>query len=119
MAAFDVVVNLARALRDQEQTAAQQDQRPARHLKTGQDEKWLGQPDDPGKREQEQNAHDHREGQPDLPRLLLFRGRELVGQDRDEGDVVDPENDFEEREGKKSDPGPRVREPFHKVKTLA
>src|SRR5690606_310744 len=43
---------------------------------------------------------------------LLLRLGQLAGQDRDEDDVVDPQHDFERREGQQRDPDLRIGERF-------
>ncbi len=42
---------------------------------------------------------------PDPPRELAPRGRQLVDEDRDEDDVVDPEHQFERGQRDERDPG--------------
>jgi len=62
-------------------------------------EQRLGEPHDPGEREQQHNAHGHRAAEPDRPSALLLFLRQLADEDRDEYDVIDPENYFEKGEG--------------------
>ena len=73
--AFEPLVNLERRLGQQEQSAADQDQVAARKLVAEHREERRGQPDDPGQRHQQQDAHAHRghQAEPARPALLLCR----------------------------------------------
>ena len=48
-------------------------------------------------------------------RARLLRRRQLPGQDRDEDDVVDAEDDLEERQRREGDPDLRVGQPVHRA----
>ena len=70
--AFEPVVDLVGALAEQEQAADDQDQIAARDLLADDREQRLGQPDDPGEREQQQDARHHRPEQAEPPRARLL-----------------------------------------------
>ena len=50
---------------------------------------------DPGNRKQQQDPHDHGKTEANSACSLLLMCREFSGQDRDENDVVDAEDEFE------------------------
>ena len=70
--ALELVVDLVRALPHQEEAAEDQDQVAPGDLSADHGEQRLGEPDDPGQREQQQHARDHGAEQADAagPRLL-------------------------------------------------
>src|SRR5829696_6694654 len=96
--AFEPFVDFERRLSEQEEPAADQDQVAAGNALAENREQRRRQAYYPRNRHQQQNAHHHRGHQPGAPRLQLIRRRQLARQDRDEDDVVDAENDFEEGE---------------------
>ena len=95
--AFELLVNLARRLEEEEQPAAGKDQIAAREfvVEDRDREERRGQLHDPGDRQQQQDAHHHRRHQPDPAGALLLGRRQLAGEDRDEDHVVDAEDDLE------------------------
>ena len=80
-----------------------QDQVAARDLVPPEREQRRGQPDDPGEREEQEDAGAHRQQQSEAPRGRLLRRRQLPGQDGNEDDVVDAEDDLEEGERREGD----------------
>ena len=100
--AFELVVNLDGRLPQQEQAAADEDEIAAREAVIERGEERLGEPHDPGEREEQQDAHAHRAAEAERPRALLLFFRQLADEDGDENDVVYAENDFEKREGEKA-----------------
>jgi len=95
VAALDDVVDLHGSLGDEEQAAAEEHQVLSGDLQPEDGEQRCDELHHPGDPEEEQNPEAHGEEQPDLPGLLLFRGFDLRGEDRQEDDVVDAENDLE------------------------
>jgi hypothetical protein len=86
-------------------TAEQHDQvtpgeRLAEHL-----EQRLGQGHHPGNTGQQAQAHDQRQGQADHPRAIALMGRQFVGENRDEYQVVDAQNQFQDDQGRQAEPG--------------
>jgi hypothetical protein len=71
-------------------------------------EERRGEAHDPGQREQQQDAHDHRGHEADAARPGLLTGRQLAGENRDEDHVVHAEHDLEGRERQQGDPCLRV-----------
>src|SRR5256885_4690534 len=102
-------MNLARAFRDQEQTAGDENEFTAGDVDAKNREQWLGQPHHPGQREQEQNPQQHRKGETSAARAALLRERKLRGHDGDENNVVDAENDLEPDQRKETDPSLRTK----------
>ena len=101
--AFESIVDLARALEEQEQASRDQDEitpreRPAEHLKQRRVEA-----DDPGEHRQQPDPREHRSRQPDAPRAPLLLRRKSPGEDRDENDVVDAEDDLQHRQRDEGD----------------
>ena len=72
-----------------------------------------GQPDDPRDREQQQDAHHHREAEADDPGAVALLRRQPLDEDRDEDDVVDAEHDLEHRQGQQGDPRLGVGQQVH------
>ena len=101
---FERLVDLHRALGDQEQATEEQDQVASGYLLPEQHEQRFGQAHDPGQRQQQQDARAHRQQQSETPRIVTLLHRQAVGQDRDKDDVVDPQHDLERRQGNEGDP---------------
>ncbi len=82
------------------------------HLREDREER-LRQPHDPGDGEEEEDPRD--EGQPEADPVgaLLALLRELPDEDRDEDDVVDPEDELEGGERQERDPSLRFEDPVH------
>ena len=64
----------------------------------------LRQTRDPRQREEQQQPRDERHRQAELARLLLLLARKPAGENRDEDEVVDAEDDLEQREREHGDP---------------
>src|SRR3954462_8578921 len=76
-------------------------------------EERLRETHDPREAHQQQNAGDERERKPQATGLLLLRERKFSGENRDEDDVIDPENDFQSGEREQRNPNRRISEPVH------
>ena len=103
---FELVVNFVRALGDQEQAAKDQNQIAARNVLADGEERF-GQTHHPGNRQQQRDADEHRQRQADLARPLPVPRAQLSGQDRNEDDVVDTEDDFENGQRPERNPSSR------------
>ena len=73
-------------------------------------EERLLERDDPSDQQQQPDPHPQREQQPQPPRALLLVFGQLVGKDRDEDEVVDPEHHFERDQSKQGQPGGGISE---------
>ena len=102
------VVDLERALGEQEQAAEEQDQVPPGHAESREGDERLGEAREPDDREQQRDPREHREREAADPRRLLALGRQPPDQDRDEDDVVDAEDDLQRRQRQECDPGARL-----------
>ena len=102
---FHLGVDFMGGLRDQEQSAADQDDVAPRegHALHGEDR--LCQADQPHQQAEQENAEQKRERQPDLPRALGLRLRDARDDDRQKDHIVDAENDFQRRQGQQCCPG--------------
>ena len=67
-------------------------------------EEWLGELDEPEDRAKQCDPGKQCKGESDGAGLVLLMRGQFACQDRDEDNVVDPENDFQNREGEKTDP---------------
>src|SRR5262245_7980802 len=93
------------ALHQQEQAAEKQDQVASRDTLLAKIEPRLREPSEPDDGEEQRDARDHRERKPaDARRVALLR-RQPPDENRDEDDVVDAENDLEQRQRDECDPG--------------
>jgi hypothetical protein len=93
--AFELLVDFQRALREQEQAAADQDQiAPGERLAEHREQR-MGQTRDPGQRHQQQDAREHGAGQAHGACAGTLCLRQLVGHDRQENDVVDAKHDLQ------------------------
>jgi hypothetical protein len=110
---LEVLVDLPRALAQQEHASDEQDQVAPRDLLPRDAEQGCRQARKRGQREEEADAHEHRAQQADQAGPLLLRGRQLSGEDRDEDDVVDAEDDLERRQRRQRNPDLRVGHPVH------
>src|SRR5690606_15347510 len=112
----DRVVDLLRGLPQQEQAAGDQDQvAPGEGGVEGlaveaQVEHGLSQADDPADGGQQAQTHDQGQADADAARALAVLGRELVGEDRDEDQVVDPQHDLHDHQSHEGRPGGGVAE---------
>ena len=68
----------------------------------------LGQLDDDRNRAEQGKAQEQRQPDADAARLRALMLRQLVGQDGDEDQVVDPEHDLHDDQGRQGDEGGRV-----------
>jgi len=87
LAALEHLVDLFRAFPEEKESAADQDQVAAGDLRAGDREKRLGQRHDPGDREQEAEAGQHRQRQADEARARALLLGQAADQDGDEDDV--------------------------------
>ncbi|MNV85287.1 hypothetical protein D3C71_1792290 [compost metagenome] len=94
-ASFEPLVQFHRRLEQQEQAADQQDQVAAGERVVEYGEQRRGEPHDPGQRGQQAQSHQQRQAQADEAGLVTLVGRKLVRKDRDEDEVVDAEDYFE------------------------
>ena len=78
-------------------------------------EQRSSQTHDQGDGEEQQDAGQHGQCQPELTGLLPLILWQPVRQDRDEDDVVDPEDDLEDRERGKGDPRLGAGQEFHSI----
>ncbi len=106
--ALERFVDLGRGLVQQEDAAADEDHVAPREVAPERVNNGCGEADDPGDRQQQQDPHPHRQAEADQPSLIApFRGQSL-DEDRDEDDVVDAEDDLEQGQREKGDPGIRA-----------
>jgi hypothetical protein len=82
---------------------SEQDQVAARDRLPEDVEPGLDEAHHPRDREEEADPHQHREREAEAPRARALLLRELPGQDREEDQVVDPEDDLEEGQGQEGD----------------
>ena len=108
---FDLVVQLLRAFPKEEKAPKNENDVFAREIVGVDLEEGFLQLHHPGDAEKQDDAGHHREGEPEEARPRALFRRKLVDEDRDEDDVVDPEDDLHHRQGEKGDPGLRAGEP--------
>ncbi len=101
---FQPLMNLARAFRDQEEAAADENQVAAGERMAQQMKQRRSETDDPGERGEQRDAHDHRARQADATGTPLLLTGKLARQDGDEDDVVDAEDDLEHRQREQAQP---------------
>jgi len=106
-------VDLRGALPEEEQAAGDQNHVSPRDSLVKDAEQRLGEPHEPGERRQEPDAHHHGKQQPEPPDGLSPRRRQLVGEDRDEDDVVDAEHQLERDQRQECEPGLRIAQKLH------
>ncbi len=116
--AFQPVVDLVSALGDEEESAEDEHEIAPRDLLAKDGEERRRELHDPAEREQQQDPHQHRQHQTDLAGPLLLGLGELSRQDGEEDDVVDAQDDLEDRERGEANPGLRVGYPVHEVEGL-
>ena len=103
---IDRVVDLLGRLPDQEEAAGDQDQvAPGEAVPEG-GEDGLGQPDDEGDGREQDEPHDQRRRDAEAARPDPVLGRQLVGQDRDEDEVVDAEHHLHRDQRHHAPPSP-------------
>jgi len=77
-------------------------------------EQRFGECDQPGDARQQAQAHHQRQAQADDARAVALLRRQFVRQDRDEYQVVDAQDDFQDDEREQAQPGRGISEPFHR-----
>ena len=92
--AFQALVQLSGGLEQQEQPAHQQDEVAPRNTQWPHAEQRCGECDQPGHGRQQHQTHAQRKGQTDDAGPVALCGRQLVGQDGDEYEVVHPQHDL-------------------------
>jgi hypothetical protein len=97
-------MDLDRRLGDQEQPAGDQHQVLPGELDLQHGEGGLRQRQHPGDRGQQREPHDHGEPEAEPARDQRLVLRQPAGDDRDEDQVVDPEDDLECDQGREADP---------------
>src|SRR5262245_15647499 len=117
-AAFELLVDLMRALGNEKQATAEEDQIAPGQLIAKNHQERRREADDPRQREQQSNTHQHGQAQPDKTGFLGLIPWQLSGQDRDKNDVIDAKDEFERHQGDERDPDLRVCEPFHWLRLL-
>ena len=98
------VVGLHRAFHDQEGAAADQDHIAPGDVEVENRENRLGQPDDPGQREQQHEAPDQGQCQADPAGRLLLVFRQTSRNDRQEDQVIDAEDNLQRGKRQQTDP---------------
>src|SRR6185295_11080486 len=76
-------------------------------------EERRGETHDPGERQQQENPRNHGQCEANGARAGLLAGRKFARQDADENDIVDPEDDLENRQCKERDPSFGRGNPVH------
>ncbi|MCY1433335.1 hypothetical protein D9M71_493620 [compost metagenome] len=117
--ALEALVQLHGGLEQQEHAAEQHDQVASGETLAEHLEQRAGQGHQPGHAGQQAQAHQQRQPQTDQPRAVALLGRQLVGKDGDEHQVVDAQHDFQDDQGQQPHPGRRIGDPFHNSQTLS
>ncbi len=112
---IDIVVNFLGGLPDEEETAGDQNEILPGEAVAEKLEKRFGELDDPGDGAEQGKTHDESKGDTGLAGPFPMLGRQLVGEDGDEDEVVDPENHFHHHERDKRHPGSRVLNERHDI----
>src|SRR5690625_3944056 len=102
---IDSVMDLARRFPNQEKAARDQDHVLPRESMAEDLEDRIGQRHYPGDDRQQQKPEQKRAAQPDDPGAVPMLARQPVRQDRDEDEIVDPEDDLEHDQRDKRGPG--------------
>jgi hypothetical protein len=105
---IDAVMDLLGRLPDQEHAAGDQDQVAPGKVVAEQTEHRIGELHDEGDRAEQHEPQQQRAADADTPRPGALILRQLVGQDRDEDQVVDAEHDLHHDQGGERRPGMRV-----------
>jgi len=111
-------MQLGGGLEQQEQATPHQDQVPTGEGVIPQVQNGGGQGDQPGHHAQEPQAHQQGQRQADDTGLVPLGGGQLFHQDGDEDQVVDPEHDFQDDQGKQTDPDVGIQQQFHVVTSI-
>jgi len=110
---FQRLVYLQRGFGQQKQPPTQQNQVTARELHVQQCKQHRIESHDPGQQQQEQDAHTHSQTQPQDTGLLSLRLGKPADQHGNKNDIVDTENNFQQRQCGQCHPGFRGCYPFH------
>ena len=105
---FQSLVQFHRALEQEEQAAEDQNEVAAGQAEAPDGHQRRSQCHDPGDGGEQCEADDERQREADHARGVALMRRQLVGQNRDEDEIVDTENNLENDQGSKTDPGGRV-----------
>src|SRR5439155_8149378 len=113
------LVNLARALVEQEEAASDQDDVPPGYRMAEHREQRPSEPDDPGDRGEQREPGDQRQRQPYPPRPILAFRRQAAGEDRNEHQIVYTEDNLERRQCQEACPDLRIAQPIHPQRSEA
>src|SRR6059036_373714 len=100
---LEPLMNLARALEEEEQSPGNQNEIPAGERMTQQLKQRRGQADNPRQHGEQGDARDHGAGQTDAASASLLVPLEFSRKDGDENDVVDAEDDLQHRKRDETD----------------
>ena len=109
---LEALVQLHGGLEQQEHAAEQHDQVTAGEALAEHLDQRLGQGHQPGDAGQQAQAHQQGQAQADQPRAVAQVRRQLVGEDRDEHQVVDAQDDFQDDQRQQAEPRGGVGHPF-------
>ena len=112
LAALHRFINLDRPLGQKKQAAAKQNQVAPGEAEIHHRHDRCRQLDQPGDRQQQRDAHGQRQGQTDEAGARPELGRQPLGRDRNKDDVVDPEDDLENRERQEAHPDRGIQHDF-------
>src|SRR5215217_2662456 len=112
---LELAMHLVRALCEKEESAYQEDDVTSGDLLTQHREERCGEADDPGDREEQQDAHEHREPETYASGCLALFDGKLAGKNGYEDNVVYAKNDLERSECREGNPRLRVSYPIHSV----
>src|SRR5690606_1430454 len=102
-AAFQALMKFHRRLEQQKQSTTQQYQiSPGKTLAEYREQRF-SEGHEPGNAGEQREPHEHRETQADNPCLVALVLRQLVRQDRDEDQVVYPEDHLEDDQGQQAE----------------
>lgn len=110
---FEALVNLVRGLRHEEEPAAHEDEVAAGEPLPEQGKQRSPEARKPVDGEQQRDARQGRQHEAHPPGEGLLATRQPPREDRDEDDVVDPQDHLKGGEGEERDPRGRVHEPRH------
>src|SRR5690606_31947693 len=101
---FNAFVHFHGALEDQEKSAEYQDEVAPREPTASDMEERRGQVEHPCYGREQRQAHDQRQREPHDARPVALLGGQLVCQNGNEDQIVDPENDLEDHQSQQADP---------------
>mgnify|MGYP001140931905 CR=1 FL=1 len=102
---FQPLMQFHRALEQQEQAADDQDDVATGQAEAPDGDQRCRQRHHPGDGGEQRQAYDESQRQSDHARGIALVRRQLVGKDGDENEIVDAENNLENDQGSKPDPG--------------